>query len=434
MPKGLRAAPSLILAGLLVAMGCTESGRIGGASPPTPDERDAAASPDANPAGAIDAGADGSNAAETPPDPSLSANEKKLVEMPANTWLKVPAGYISKCDDTFELPWHAVGGCGDLLKAWNSGVWDPTRRQMLLFGGGHANYAGNEVYAFSAKTFAWTQLTKPSLPPYSIDPLMDGTPVSRHTYDGLTWIGHRDRMLAWGGARSTDGNGTNVTWLFDPAAASWTHPTMANVPPSSYDSSTVYDPVTRAVFVKVTQGFYRIDLDKSTWALQHNLGFPPLWPRYPGGNPRGTLDSKRRLMWFVGGGLYMIYDIDMDKFVTDNWITTGGGDYDNAGAVPGYPDQRIKTGGGDVIGPPGPGLDYDPKADQLVAWVGGGPYVLDLVTKTWTRKASGADVPAKPDTQDGTLGRFRYLAEYNVFILVTSPNEVFFYKNTAGGK
>jgi hypothetical protein len=227
-----------------------------------------------------------------------------------------------------------------------------------------------------------------------------------------------------------DGNGTNVTWLFDPAAGAWTAPAVTDVPPGSYDHSTVYDPDSGDVLVKVVQMLYRFDPDTGAWSLLHDLGYPPLWPRYAYGNPRGALDSSRRLVWFVGGGLVMIYDIDADAFVTDAWVTTGGGDFDNGDRVTGYPDQRIQTGGGDVIGVPAPGLDYDVRADQMVAWVGGAPYALDLAAKTWTRR-SGEGAPAEP-TGTGTYGRWRYIDAYNVFILVTTPRDVYFYKNTAG--
>lgn len=67
-----------------------------------------------------------------------------------------------------------------------------------------------------------------------------------------------------------------------------------------------------------------------------------------------------------------------------------------------------------------------------MAWKGGAPYVLDLATKTWSTK-SGQGAPASP-TGTGTYGRLRYISKYNVFILVNSPNEVFFYKNSGGGE
>jgi len=45
----------------------------------------------------------------------------------------------------------------------------------------------------------------------------------------------------------------------------------------------------------------------------------------------------------------------------------------------------------------------------------------------------GLGAPPTP-TGTGTYGRLRYISKYNVLILVNSPGEVFFYKNTAGGE
>ena len=364
------------------------------------------------------------------PNVKLTAREKELVDMPADTFLKVPAGYRAACDDSGE--WHLVSGCEGLLSAWSSGAYDPLHHQMLLFGGGHMDYGGNEVYAFDVKSFAWSRLTAPSLGPYDIDPLNDGRPVSRHTYDGLTWIEQTATMMAWGGSRATSGGGTNVTWFFDPATKQWKNPPVIDVPGGAYDLSLVYDPITNKVFEKGGEAFNVFDVATSTWKKVRDFGFPPYWPRYSGGSPRGILDTKRRVVWSVGGGLYMLYAIDTDEFVTDKWVTTGGGDFDNSSAVNGRTEQVITTGGGDVIGAKAPGLDYDVKADALVAWTGGAPYVLDLTTKTWTRKSGAGDLPPGP-TGTGTYGRFRYLREYNVFLLVTSSDAVYFYKHTAGG-
>jgi hypothetical protein len=363
-------------------------------------------------------------------DETLTAEERSLVDMPADSWLEIDTGYMSVCDSPEGSDWHAVSGCGGLF-SWSGGAFDHASRQMLLFGGGHDDYAGNEVFAFSTKTLTWARLTEPSLKPYDRDPLDDGKPVSRHTYDGLTWDDDSALMFAWGGARSNDGSATRVLWSFDPVTTTWTNYDTALVPNGSYDSSLVYDKVTKRAYLKVTEKLYYLDVQAKNFVEAADLGLPPLWPRYAGGNNRGTIDTKRRLFWVIGGGMYMIYDIDQAKFVTDDWITTGGGDFTNADAVSGHPEQVIQTGGGDVLSVAAPGLDYDSKADQMVAWVGGAPYVLDLSTKVWTRK-SGVGAPGMP-ASTGTYGRLRYIPRYNVFILVNGGDEVFFYKNSAGG-
>jgi hypothetical protein len=189
-------------------------------------------------------------------DLMVSEMERMLIAMPEDTWMRVDTGYADVCTTQEDDEWHAVSGCGGLL-AYSGGLWDPDHRLMLLFGGGHSDYAGNEVYAFSTQTFTWERLTTPSPGPYNQDPLDDGQPVSRHTYDGLTWLPETHVMWAWAGSRALDGSGTNVVWEFDPLARAWTNVTGADTPSGAYESSATYDPVSRYIFLKSGERFLR---------------------------------------------------------------------------------------------------------------------------------------------------------------------------------
>lgn len=356
-----------------------------------------------------------------------TATERSLIELPADTWLRIPTGFRSVCDDNGE--WRAVSGC-DGITAFSGGLYDPEHRWMLVFGGGHNDYAGNEVYAFKLGDFTWERLTTPSLGPYNQDPLNDGQPVSRHTYDGLTWIGDQRLMWTWGGSRANDGNGTNLVWTFDPITTVWSNVTPLDVPGSAYETSAIWDPITDKVYLKAGEHFRTYDPNTGTFAEPHNFGSPPLWPRYAGGRQRVALDDLRRILWFVGGGLYMLYDLDADTFVTDEWITTGGGDFSNATQLPEHPAQHIQTGGAALITSADPGLDYDRRADQLIGWNGTQLWALDLSAKVWTSR-SVVGGPTGTGTHE-VYGRFRYIDALNVFILIESPDEVWFYKNTPG--
>ena len=37
-------------------------------------------------------------------------------------------------------------GTRRIILAWSGFTWDPNRGDLLLYGGGHANYSGNDVY------------------------------------------------------------------------------------------------------------------------------------------------------------------------------------------------------------------------------------------------------------------------------------------------
>ncbi len=74
-----------------------------------------------------------------------SQPNRKLTAIPQNTWEKV-AGF-------------APASTGIL--AYSGGVYDSIHHQFLIFGGGHADYWGNEVCAFSPATLTWKRMYEP---------------------------------------------------------------------------------------------------------------------------------------------------------------------------------------------------------------------------------------------------------------------------------
>lgn len=367
----------------------------------------------------------------------LSPMERMLVDLPAGTWLRVDAGYAAVCQSSPTDEWNATSGCS-AVTAYSGGVWDSDHRLMLLWGGGHDDYAGNEVYAFSTQTLTWSRLGPPSLGPYERDILDDGRPVSRHTYDGLTFLPGVGRMWAVGGSRSHDGNATSLVWTYDPLTDTFEHDGRAETQPIAYESSAVYDPVSARVYLKSGEQFYVYDPAAGTWETPFDFGTPPYWPRYSGGEQRGVLDTNRRLIFYIGGDLYMVYDIDGHRFVTDDWITTGGASFDNRDTIGVRDGENIVTGGGEILRAADPGIDYDVHADQLVAWTGRELWELDLASRAWTALPLDGAPVAPPEgesrfEQTRIYGRFRYIDRLNVFVLVEGPDAVWFYKHSAGG-
>ena len=414
-----------------------DGGALDGAQPAS----DSAAPRDTGSAETTDAGSSADSGGAACDSSALSADEQLLVTLPADTWYTAQG--TSFIGSGVCIPVQgAIGGCGDVITAWSGGAYDPVHDKMLIWGGGHDNYWGNEVYSFDPATFTWKRETTPTpvtLSDLCQDPLYDGNPISRHTYDQLAYITHANRFwsrgVAWAGAGGC-GYAT-LTWTLDLDTKTWTNMVPTGSP---YDTgfgtfcgASGYDPSTKKIFLQTVEGLQSYDYDTNTWTQLDKFSAPPLWPRYETyGDKRGAIDTKRSLFFSFGGGNYLVFDLAANSIVTDDWITTGGGAFDNTSAVSGYPQEIITTGGGDVIDADGPGVDYDPRGDALVAWLGAAPYVLDLASKTWsTKSATGA--PPPPTTQQGIYGRWRYIAKYNVFILVDGPNDdVTFYKNTAG--
>ena len=365
----------------------------------------------------------------------LTPFEQRLINLPPDTWFEAPGTAMQNVCPPASFGVNAVMGCTAIIEAWGGGAYDSRQRKMLVWGGGHNDYWGNEIYGFDLRQGRWERLTDPTqgklVSEANSDPLPDGQPNSRHTYDGMQYITHRAQTFAHGGAISPGGGGTAVTWLFDSEKRVWTAASTTGGP-GGYALASAYDPASRLVIVRATKGLWSYDADANQWQRLIGFGYAPNWPRYEvSRNKRGAVDTKRQLFWSVGSNDLLVWDIQKKTLVTNEWVTIGGDPYTNAARLKNNPLQVFESGGGDIFNARGPGFDYDSKADQFVAWKGGAPSILDLSTKTW-HTGSKAGSPLS-QARNGTFGRWRYVPEYNVFLLVNSASSnVFFYKNTAG--
>lgn len=124
-----------------------------------------------------------------------------------------------------------------IILAWSGFAWDSNRAALLLYGGGHGNYRGNDVYLWRASTQRWERASLPSemvqtpLGYWNAIDGVDKAPASAHTYDNTIFLPILDRMLVLGGAADPNG-GPYITqdtattaritgpYLFDPSRAS----------------------------------------------------------------------------------------------------------------------------------------------------------------------------------------------------------------------
>jgi len=119
-----------------------------------------------------------------------------------------------------------TGDVGSVVYAWGSMVWDSTNGQFILWGGGHANYAGNEVYTLSGATGQWARGSLPSAYQSGTSWIVgNGAPQSSHTYDNSQWLPISQRFVTFGGAAWNSGSnfdsaaGREGPWLWNPALA-----------------------------------------------------------------------------------------------------------------------------------------------------------------------------------------------------------------------
>ncbi len=297
------------------------------------------------------------------------------------------------------LPQLGYGNPTSIILAWNGAAYDTRRDQFVIAAaGGHADYAGNEVYVFSMATLAWQRITDPSpttafgSPSSAVNP--DGTPVSVHNYDGTTYLPNVDRVFLHGGSRWWDGNGVQTTWFFDTDARRWERKIDM---PSFLGTSTAYDPVTGRLWIRNYNRILEYDPVANTYQARtsQDAGIPDGY--------KLALDPTRRRLIMIGGGVVYSYDVSLTGTI---------------------PQTLLSTTGGSAILNTKAGCEYDPVSGRFVAWDGGGDvYTLDFDTRVWTRRAATGPVIPTAAPGQGTFGRWRYSPSKNVFVAVNSIDE-----------
>ena len=289
-------------------------------------------------------------------------------------------------------------GCAAIISAWGGAIADTKANRMILWGGGHQDYYGNEVYALNlgSDPVTVTRLTNPSSFNQSCtDAQADGNPTSRHTYNGLAYVANENKLYAYSGAKANCGYSDNDTWLFDLAMLHWKRqdPTRGEHPIACVGCIADYDPVSELVYLT----------DLAT-----------LWSYKPGRNSYERLQTLSGLDYHLSG----VIDPADGLFVL-----AGGPGQLWAIGIRGKTKNRIEDWSNKIQGcepllhSPYPGLAYDSVAGLIIGWAGGDViYVLDPRKKTCTAETySGGPGPAQPN---GTNGRFRYFPALDAFVLV----------------
>jgi hypothetical protein len=344
--------------------------------------------------GAMQAGAPSAAPSPSPPPPQPPRVTLADIDtMAPGQWIELPHTAIRSV-----LPSPPqLGVPANLIAAWSGGAVDTSRNRLLVWGGGHSDYWGNEMYALDLGTLSIRRIIEPS--PFTASAnctsaLSDGTPTSRHTYDGLAYIAHADRFFAVNGSLAPCGGGEAATWTYHFATGKW-QLMVAESPTLTFGTMAVYDPQTRLVYVKdAGSSFFSYSLENNRYT---KLNTTELFVDY---HLSATIDTRRRKFVMIGDGVQVI-DLNTRKMTT--MATTN---------APGF-----------VTGKQSPGIDYDPVADRIVAWHGGrNVYALNMDTGAWTQVATGAG-PTAPGKEQGTFGRWGYIPQYRVFALINDIDQ-----------
>ncbi|MCX2977510.1 DNRLRE domain-containing protein [Halieaceae bacterium IMCC11814] len=406
-----------------------------------------------------------------PSEPDLEELISILRATPETGWVRVnandfedvwtPEGLLVSVDKDGSIPWDPR----NIIPAWSGFAWDSRRGDLILYGGGHANYGGNEVYRWRGTTLSWERMSLPSditslesYPWLTVDG-PDASPKASHTYDNNIYLPVVDRFLTFGGPNfglghayeKEEPDGTfRVTgpYLLDPARADgnkvggmtgshsqWANPFLGvigaemwenrdvpqNMPEADFprhfiDGSTGYtqEDGKDVVFVHAAYGV----LSKYTI---NNVDDPAQdsW-EHIGSNDTG---------WGQGAGAYLpTHDlfVRISPGLFSYWdLSTAGPANFNVAFVPSGPSlDDISTGDyglGDY------GMDYDPSRNRFLLWGGGGDvYALypppTVSPDGWEIEKLDGVVAPTPDSDlgaewfTGVLGKWKYIAQIDAFV------------------
>lgn len=327
-------------------------------------------------------------------------------------WYEIPNSKLSSYTSVYPPSPAPLGEPSNIMVAWGGGLFDSTRNRLIIHGGGHADYAGNEIYAFSLSTLQWSRIKDPTPNSQIIsesDTYADGNPTSVHSYDSLLYIAPIDRYWRGGGSRwGGSGGRTSLAWYFNPSTSSWTSLGSNNA--LGVSGCSEYDPVTNTIFaVKDNSASGKYSVGSSTWSSWGDLSGIA-----QGEEQTCAIDFDTRQFVMVGnGGLISMH---LDTGATSSRSTSG--------------DRTAQNGRG-------PGLQWHPGLRKLVGWFGGSNlYTLNTSTWSWSVVSPSSGNPVTPPVSSNTrilggfpFSKFQYVPSEDVFILVnTVSSSVYVYR------
>lgn len=338
----------------------------------------------------------------------FSPSTHVLDSLSTGEWYEAPSTTLSTLDPcpTNNCSYSGNTFFKSIMQSWGGATFDTLRNRLFVWGGGHANYGGNDVYAFDVDDMEWVVLTEPSDPPAdNAEEASDGNPVSRHTYGGIQYAPNVDKVVAHAGSRFSDGGRTYATWFFDQDTNTWDRNPSDGTLDAFHSVVMAYDPNDGTV-IQLGADVGRFNPTTGVWTDYGD-------PNHSGNTylQYGCYDHTREEMILIGDSINRVQEkIDMTTYSAST-ITpsgdTGVFEYDYPGCV------------------------YVASTDKYYAWAGG-QSVYEITPSTWATSilsvAPGSDTPGAAQN-NGTYGRFAYVPQYNVFIAVNAVDQnVFFFK------
>jgi hypothetical protein len=176
------------------------------------------------------------------------------------TWMTISKNTIAELDPAESsatnpnypntAPWNGSSGQKSVVQTWNGGAFATrfgAKGSLIIYGGGHRDYYGSEVYAFDLSTQTWTRVTNPYKGdinwPYQTGTYPDGSPSPPHTYDTVSYHPATNSFVTLTAAYDSDPTDRSETvHMLDLGTKQWRRSTRDNTNVgdggwSAYDST-----------------------------------------------------------------------------------------------------------------------------------------------------------------------------------------------------
>lgn len=349
----------------------------------------------------------GAQAVATPCQIPGSASPAWLRGIPPFQWITLPSLSASQVLPN-PLP-PGITGIRSVTDAWSGAALRQNGSYYILHGGGHGDYAGNEIYALqlSLDNPQWTRIWGPT-PNAEIVPNQyyygdsPPAPASIHSYYALAYDDQDDVFMRfmrgqyilpnfgrgidgirWG-APNWEQNQNNTIWPLPPQAWKW-------------GQGQCKDPSGNVYFVNSWNRF--------VWNRRANAWSTPISnSRYAVQSSGCCFDSRRNTIWSFGGsyaagsvktGQAYMWDVSTNR---ESLLSLAG---PSASAIDGLNANNS-------------GAAYDPVADLVFVITGdSNVYVFNPSTQAVTRASTtGASLPnTTASTANSPWGKFQYVPQ-----------------------
>lgn len=315
--------------------------------------------------------------------------------MAVGQWKPIPGSALSASPMAVST-YPSLGATGPASKvvAW-CGLAIDTRDSSVYSaaGGGHGDYAGNEVnrIRLADDAPAWTESrasTAVGQVRASVSHYADGRPTSRHSYYGVVCNEKRSRVMLMAGSRWGDGYQMDAMDGFDLALNDWdaaaTFPHVPSAVPQYYGAAIVEHKSTGDIYALANYSVFKWSNSTNAWTTVVEGG------SIYGFEAASALDTRRNRVLVLGG------------LGDDQGLFTLG-----TGVV--QPVSLSGAGTG-AFHATGNGMVYDAALDAyLVRTPGAGAAVFRIDAQTFSVSLFAAtDGGAIPAAQNGVYRRFLF--------------------------